>query len=318
VAQDDLAFGADLLDAVQSRANQLVSPTDGYILDTRSYVRRAYRDVLAAANWPWALASLPGVLQLLASVNVVISATVGATMTLAAPLATSMVGRKIALSNTQAWYRILAHAPSTAVLLVDAAVVEAVKTGPAMIFQDEYDLPKEVLTLRGPFRPRNGAMWWQIPLIPEPEFRGQYGTSFPVGPGPVEAATLLRSAALPTGDDGSKFGPAPRVAIAPWPTEDMIVEYDYAPRHLLTLDRLLPGAYADPTMHDVPLVPVDWRHVIIDRATALLLLDKKDPSWTTYNDLANQSLAQMIRLFLGSDREKLWVKPRHSLSLGCQ
>ena len=317
MALDDYAFGADLLDAVQSRANQVISPTDGYILDTKAYVRRAYRDLMAAARWPFALATRPSTITLRASIKVVVTAVADTQLTLSLPIATSMAGRKIVIDNLNAWYRIIAHTPDTAIFTLDTTFIER-NFGPAHIFQDEYPLAKEVLTTHGPFRPRNGAMWWQIPLIPEPEFRAQYGSSFPIGPGPVEAACLIRSAALPSGEDGSKFGPAPQVQIAPWPDEDMVIEFDYTPRHLLTLDRALPGTYADPTMHDVPMVPFEWRHVIVDRATSFLLLDKKDPSWQTYDNLAQVSVMQMVRKFLGSDHEKMWVKPRNSLALGCQ
>lgn len=317
MALDEYTFGADLLEAVQSRANQLVSSSDDYVLDTKAYVRRAYWDVLAAARWPWALASRPGVLVLNASIPVSILSIVGTTATLTTSPTLSYAGRKLVMNGNNAWYRVIAHTAGTPALTLDAPYQETITSGAGSIFQDEYALDKTVLTLHGPFRPRNGAMWWHIPLLPEPEFRAKYGTSFPVGPGPTEAAMLIRSADLPTGEDASHFGPAPQVQVAPWPMENMVVEFDYTPWHYLTLDRAKPGDYADPTMHDVPTVPRGWRHAIIDRATYFLLLDKKDQNADAYNTLANATIAQMIRKFLPADREQFWTRPRNSLSLGC-
>lgn len=266
----DYTYGLNIAeDAYQRAGIQDATVTD----KMKRFVNRAYFDLLKMAEWPWALAHPPGIINTLAKVADTITATKGsATATITTNSAvTSLGGRKIWADTNQIVYRILTHVGTT--LTLDATWKETSMTaGACSIFQDEYDLSAECVrpwSFRGrnclkPFR-FSGSIsqhaQWDIET---------YGDTI------IDVALIQYQ----------------KVRFKPWLTEAVSVEYLYCKQQaVLTFTGTAPG--------DVPVIPLWDRHVLADMALLLQLydwLDKEPALGSKIKSLADQIAGKITEM----------------------
>lgn len=319
MAIGDFAWGADLLEGALDRANEKTDGTSGYHDKAKAYVRQAYWEVLRAAPWPFAKAALPKTLTLLAPVNVTVNSIAGPTVTLSANQATSLAGRKFSLNSSAAWYRITAHTAGTPTLTLDTAYVETPTSGGGVIYQDEYDLDPLATAVFGALRPRGAILWYPIPLLEESEFRAKYPPHIPLGPGPLSAACIIRYGDFNTTDTFKQELSNPlRIQVVPYPQDALVLEYDYADWHKLSLDRTAYNASApQPYFHDQLKIPRPDRFIVADLAGSYILFDKKDYQASSQLKAdANMYLGVMMTRYLPATLRRFHVRPHNSLAQG--
>ena len=302
----DFTYGLDLVKYVLRRGGQdgtdAAYSSDDFVNDVKGYVRRAYWDVLKYARWPFAMPTSPGIITTYAAQNVSVTGISGASpavVTLLNTIATSMAGRKFYMNANQSVYIIAAHTAGTNTLTLDSAYVDAHTSGGAMIYQDEYALPASALKIWGPLRMR-GIWGRDLPVMDQPRFDEVYGGQTVVlGPGPIEAACVTRY-------DGNG---AMMIRLAPWMETAQVIEVDYTVFHDLDFTGSGSG--------DTPKVPRDDRVVIGDKALYDLFADKNDDRADQAELKAQRKLQEMTVQYVGAQRSQAFVKPRNSLSLGC-
>jgi len=307
MATEDLKTGLDIYKAALLDAGESDSGSGDYASDAARAVRQAYWSVLSHARWPWAMSPNPNVITTRASQRVTFSGVTGATVTLSANLTPSAEFCKVYLESTQAVYRILAHTNNTPTLVLDATYVETEETGPAVIFQDEYTLPPDVLRVWDP-------MWlrgWRnnpIPLLDKTLFEERYGrgSAWAFGAGFIEAACEVH----PQGYDanGTSTNMLRQVRFAPWSEDALNIEHDYTVFHDLDFS----GAEAT----DTPKIPREHRVIIANFAASLLLLNKDDTKSKDYATMGGGKLQEMVNQYIPSQSGRVWVRPQHSATLG--
>ncbi len=307
MAHYDLITGLDLLHAALLDAGEAASITGRYGDDARRAVRTSYWSVLAHARWPWALSPTPNVITTVAKRDVTVLSISGATpavVTLSASISTTMAGRKFYLEGNQSVYRVNAHTAGTALLTLDAGYVETETAGPAVIFQDEYQLPSTVLKVWDPFWPRGWQhepiKLWDKPLFEQRFGRGAWG----LGSGIIEAACEIN----PSAYDNTAQGVIRRVRFAPWSDEALNIEHDYTVFHTLDFSGSGDG--------DTPRIPKEHREVVAHFATAKLCVSKDESKAADYATMGGGKLAEMVTQYLPAQDGRMHVHPKHSAALG--
>lgn len=304
MASEDLKTGLDLLHAALLDAGEAASALGNYGADGKRAVREAYWSVLCHARWPWAMSSVPNVIEVQAAQRVTVNSTVSNLMTLSATIASSVARYKIYLESNQAVYRIVGHTGGTATLTLDASYAESITSGSAIIFKDEYALPTDVLKVWDPMWPRG---WYDnpIPLIDKPLFELRYGRgAWGFGSGIIEAACEIH----PEGFDSTSSNMVRQVRFAPWTEDALNIEHDYTVFHDLTFA----GNDAD-----TPRIPREHRSVVAKLATALLCLNKDEGKAKDYAAMGAGKLQAMMDQYIPSQSGRLYVLPKHSAALGC-
>lgn len=298
MAAEDFVTGLDIFNAVMQQAGQSQSLTDDYAQDVKMAIMQEYKAVLAQEQWYWAKAPAPGIVTTLARVQATALSIAGTTVTLSATIATSMAGRKFYINNNQAYYRILAHTAGTAVLTLDASYVETQLAGACTIYQDEYQLAANCLS---PWSPMHIRGQWErdVELIPEKQFRSQYGWSTSTAISVPEAATVIRT-------DSNQV---PTIQIAPWTTSAINLEYDYvAVPATLTFN--------GNASTDTPIFPKHFRWVLYQRALSQLYATKNDDLSERAWKRAEVGIGQMIDTYMApSTNQGFFCRPRHGLGV---
>lgn len=306
MAHPDLKTGLDILQAALLDAGESSSASGEYADDGKRAVRKAYWAVLAHARWPWAMSPTPNVITTAAAVRASVQSITGTAMTLTANLSPSVALRKVYLESNQSVYRIAAHTTGTAAITLDATYVESEVSGAAVIFQDEYTLPTNVLRIWDPLWPRG---WYDnpIPLIDKPMFEQRYGRgAWGFGSSIIEAACEIHPQAFdPTSDNMIR-----QIRIAPWSEDAVNLEHDYTKFHDLD--------FSGTDDVDTPRIPREHRSVIADLAASLLLLGKDDSKAKDYAAMGAGRLQSMMDLYLPSQKSGFYVPARHSVALGLQ
>jgi hypothetical protein len=243
----DYTYGLNIAEDAFQRAGI----EDSTVTDKmKRFVNRAYFDLLKMAEWPWALAHPPGIINTLAKVADTLTATEGsATATITTDsTVTSMAGRKIWSDVNQIPYRILTHTGTT--ITLDATWKEdSVSSVDCSIFQDEYDLAAACLRPWS-FRGRNCQKPFRFSGAITHHAQWDYET---YGDSIIDVSLIQHQ----------------KVRFKPWLTEAVTVEYLYCQQqNVLTFTGTSPG--------DVPVVPLWDRHVIADMALLLQLYDWVD------------------------------------------
>jgi hypothetical protein len=298
VALADLTTGQDLAYYALAHGAQSQSTQDDYYTIVKAAIQKNYWEILELEPWLFALSPSPGAFATVASQSVTISSVTTDQMTLSATIATSQAGKKIYHDSLQTVYRIDAHTAGTAVLTLDATWVETLTSGPATIYQDEYDLVTTAMHVWGPLLLR-GNTEHEIELLDDRQFTSRYNNGDWGTNGPPEYARQI-----PYSSSGQL-----RVQLAPAHTLEQIVEYKYTKFRSLDFTGAGSG--------DTPVLPLSSRWVIAERALwDLLRVKNNDLAGAAWNR-AEDHLSVMRTRYLGNaSRPKTWVRSRNNLGAG--
>ncbi|MDI6721817.1 MAG: hypothetical protein QMD85_05465, partial [Candidatus Aenigmarchaeota archaeon] len=274
-------YGKDILQSALFRAGERTDLSGGSISDfldaAKQYVMRGYYDTVIEYPWPLSLSSPPGIINTLDKETGTATVTKGsAAATLGATVATSLTGRKFYIDNEAVLYRIAAHTGGTADVTLDATYKEDSGSGAFTVYQDEFSLASDCITIRSAWDRTDPQ--FPIEIIPEQMMRDL--RSFGIG---TEGWRVEELAVIEGG----------KVRIRPWPPAARTIEYVYSKRPAeLTWDA---------TANDIPaIIDAEHRHLLSDYAVAFLLQDKRDPGWSDMLKLYSVTLLKM--------------KARHSLA----
>jgi len=295
MALENLQYGQDLLYYVLGFGGQSQSTSDDYAAHAKAAIRQNYWEILQMEPWLFALNPSPGIITTVASQSVTIDSISTDQVTLSASISTSMAGRKIYLNSDQTIYRIASHTAGTAILGLDAEWVETTTSGPATIFQDEYNLASTCMVLWGPMTLR-GSAEHEIEIVGEQQFKAKHNDGGWAVTGPPDIATQIRY-------DSTGLQ---RIQIAPSPTERMVLEYDYS-----VFDDL---DFAGSGSGDTPLIPLANRWVIAERALWTLWRNKNNDLAASAWNRAEDHLNTMKNRYLPRDsRPRAWMRFRNNL-----
>ena len=295
MALEDLVTGQDLLYYALAHGGQSSSTQDDYASIVKAAIRKNYYEILLLEPWLFALNPTPGTIATVANQSVTVDSITDDDVTLSATIATSMAGRKFYLDNDQTVYRIPAHTAGTNLLTLDADFVETTTSGPATIFQDEYDLHANAMVIWGPLSLRGNAEQ-EIEVIGDRQFKARYNNGNWGVSGPPEYA---REIAYST--DGAK-----RIQLAPSQSERVVIEYDYTRFHDLDFSGTDPD--------DTPRIPQANRWVIAERALwDLLRVKNNDLAAAAWNRAEDHLNVMRTRYLPGGSRPKAWVRFRNNL-----
>lgn len=291
----DLTTGQDLAYYALAHGAQSQSTQDDYYTIVKAAIQKNYWEILGLEPWLFALSPTPGAFATVASQAVTISSISTNQITLSATIATSQAGKKIYHDALQAVYRIDSHTAGTNVLSLDAYWVETLTSGPATIFQDEYDLVTTAMHVWGPLLLRGNAEH-EIELIDDRQFTAKYNNGTWGVSGPPEYARQI-----PYSTAGQL-----RVQLAPSQGVEQVVEYSYTKFRSLDFTGAGSG--------DTPVLPLTSRWVIAERALwDLLRVKNNDLAGAAWNR-AEDHLAVMRNRYLGnSSRPKSWIRFRNNL-----
>lgn len=298
MALEDLTYGQDLLYYAQKCGGGSASTSDDYTDQAKAAIRQNYFEILMLEPWLFGLNPTPGIIVTTASQTVTVLSISGATVTLSANITDTVADQKFMLDGQQAMYRILTHTAGTATLVLDAAYVETPTSGPATIFQDEYNLSSTCMVCWGPLSLR-GNYEDEIEIVGQQQFKAKYGAGVTSTNAPPEVATMIRytSAGLP------------RIQLAPWPNSRVVIEYDYSKFHNLD--------FAGSGSGDTPLLPLQNRWVIAERALWTLWRNKDNDLADSAWKRAEEHLNTMRTRYLPKDsRPRAWMRFRNNLGVG--
>lgn len=257
---------AGILSDVLDRAGEgdVASADSIYSLAGRQIVR-GYHELCNAHPFLFLRANPPGVIRTLAPVPGVVQVTQdSAAITFGAAIAASMVGRKLQLTGSAEWYRILTHVAGTAAATLDCAYTDASQAAAACtIFQDEYDLAADLRHLVQMTVAGTGQL---ITGTSETALREAY---------PVPTAGWPPQHYARIGEQ--------RIRFSAYPTEAKRIEYAYT---------IIP---ADPDGVGAALcLPRNWRYVLADAGLYWTYLAKDDDRATATVQLLSGGLERMI------------------------
>lgn len=287
--------GSLILQDVLFRAGERTDLTGPLVSDyldiAKSFVQRAYHDILSAAPWPWGLTDPPGVLSLVAKVTGTCDVTLGSTsVTLSAVLAPSMVGRWLEIDNEQIPYRISAHTSGTTAVTLDAAYTGSTATGVSYtIYKDEYTLSTDCLRIWRAWNRNDPSQ--VVDIVTESELQERFPNRIR-GTYPT-IACLIR---------GSKL------RISPWPeTQPITIEYEYTAKPIVDL------TFDGVTATDTPLVPIVDRQIISDSALVMLYNNKNDGRAADVAQLVGTKIGMMMNIYLPIGKVRFYVKKGQGL-----
>ena len=307
MAHSDMITGLDLLHAVQLDCGEAASISGSYGADVKRYIRKAYWRLLAWERWPWAMSPTPGIITTTAKQDVTVSSISAATpavVTLSATIATSQAGLKFYMEGNQSVYRIAAQTAGTALLTLDAKYVETETAGPAVIFQDEYEMGGNVLKIWDPLNVR-GSRYDQVRLYDKPYFESVYGRgTWALGFGPIEAACEV----APNSYNATYYSVMRKLRIAPWSEDAINLEFDYTVFHDLD--------FSGTGDADTPRIPRDHRSVLVDLAAFELFIGKDDTKADQAMAKAALQVAEMRQQYITTQTGRVYVRPANSCGLG--
>lgn len=294
-------FSSEILDSILDRAGEPTDGTSDFESQSLQYLNRAYRGLWEGGQelgvdvseiWWWMRGTTEGTLTLLPMQSG--GATVlnnNTAVTLDATITPSMVGYKMRFGANLDVYTITAHTAGTAAVTLDSGYTAASGTDTWKAWKTDYALATDLLTLTMPFRIyREGIV--KIKEVTEPEFQDRF-PFFQLDWGYPTAFCFIGTQTVRFNKGGGQN------------TTDYIrVDYTYLP---------VPADLTDSASEE-PLVPLQYRHILADWGTAMVLADKDDDRAAFYVQAAQAGAKAMSRehrrriLYGSSDFAK--IKPR--------
>lgn len=275
--------GADLIDDILFRAGEATDGTSDFEAEALRLLNRAYREMYMGGsafatdvqeNWLWLKKDPPGTLVLnqVVSDGTVSVTKNSATATLSVSPAASMAGRFFKVSDQPDVFRVISHTGGTATLTLDTVYTQATNaTASYKLMQLEYALPSDTLRLMGPMRGQHDSRE-KVEGVSLAQLENDWPLQNVQGGMPTMFAPVgeLKIRFNRYGDDS--------------PTGDLIrLEFDYLARPAdLTNDA-----------SSIPVVPLQWRHILADMAITYLYTTKNDDRATLVGSAAKAGLTAM-------------------------
>ena len=287
-------YGADILQDILFRGGELTAltgSTSQYLTRAKGYIQRVYHDIVIGAPWPWALKDPPGTLNIVAKQTGNATATQDSTsVTFDDSISPTVAGYWLEIDGKQVPYRISSHTAGSTSLTLDATYKESsVSSGACTIYKDEYSLADDCWKIWKAWDRNNPHRI--VDIIQQGEMHEMF-TSRAV------SSTNTFTMALVKED---------KVRITPWPSEDDItIEYEYT-------ERIDDDLAFDSSSDDVPIVPLNDRHILSDAALVLLMIDKNDQRASEIGMLVESKFQRMINTYISVGRFRRYVKPGQSI-----
>lgn len=241
-------------------------------------LNRVYRTLCAGASeflpeyiddWWWMRSK--GILTLLPATTGSVTVTQdSANITFGASIATSVVGYAIRTENHSELFRIATHTGGTAVATLDSPYTGASGNPTYRLMKTYYTLDPAVNALMSPMVGFRG-----ISIIPgvTPDRMDEQYPLYNLQPGIPQAFSLENNSTVRFSHGGLMTG------------QSMRVEYRYRAQVVGLTD----------SASSVPLVPLEWRHLLSDMALTYLLLIKNDDRSNAIALSARTGLAAMLK-----------------------
>lgn len=277
----DFANGKEMLEHLLRRCGEILPESTNItesqrVLDAQLYINEAHWWACALRPWRWARRNSIQQFVSVAQEVVTVASIVNDVVTLTAPLATSVDHRKFMLDADGIPHRIVNHTANSASLTLQTPYAAEGTAGPATIFQDELDVPADILA-------------W--PHITDVRFGGEFR---------LVAETALREMSATNNRGvaraGIRYGAFihdTKLRIAPWTPDRRLFEIAYNVR-TAPLD-FSGGA------NDVPLVPREFRGIVPWRAEFKVMADKRpeDKKLQTAKAEVDELVARMEAIEMG-------------------
>lgn len=277
--------GLSIVEYGLRRANELkIEQNTDFVADYKDYVNLAYWDIVGEFPWLWAMKYPPYTIATVPLITVAASTTAGSpSVTLGADPG-PVAGRKLVVEPDNVPIRILSNSGGVVTLATSYPTSTA---GNGMIYQDEYQVPGDVLL---PTMLKSLASGGEIEPLTQDLFNASYGRN--VGNGKVQSYTYLTEKMIQLG---------------PWPSQLELLElwYVYLPP---ALD--FSGAAAT----DTPIVPIHIRWIIADRALFYLLTDMEDDKGAVILQNASLRLNQERDRHAAMWRPRFWIPQKFRLA----
>jgi len=268
------------------RANELkIEQNDDFVADYKDYVNLAYWDIVGEFPWLWAMKYPPYQLSTVAPI-VVGGATVAgsATVTLGADPGV-VAGYKFVTENDGIPLRIVSNLGAVLTLAAPYPISNASFTG--MIYRDEYPIPSDVLM---PVMLKRLASGGEIDPLTGDLFGASYGRN--IASGSPQSYTYLTEGVIQIGR---------------WPTIVEVLElwYTYLPPAL---------DFSGSVATDTPILPLNLRWIIADRALFYLLTDMEDQKGEVIIKNASARLHQEKDRHAARWRPRFWIPQKFRMA----
>jgi len=249
-----------------------------YVDRVLTYINRTYRTLCAGASeflpeyvedWWWMRSE--GILTLVPAIETTATVTQdSASVTLGAAPAISVAGYKFRMNDHPEVFNVSAHTAATTAVTLDSAYTGESGAGPCRLMKTEYSLSSAVNSLMSPMVGFRGND--QIVGISPERMDDQYPLSS-LSTGIPWAFSLEDRQSVRFSHGGRTDG------------QSMRVEYRY---------RKIVDDLTDSTS-SIPLVPLEWRHLLSDMALTYVLLEKNDDRSNAVALSARTGLAAMLK-----------------------
>ena len=294
-------FSSDLIDEILDRAGELTDGTSDFEASALKFLNRAYRGLWSGGAeldpnlhevWWWLRSTTEGTITLLPEQSG--SATVtnnNVAVTLSAVLTPSIASYRIRFQNNADMFLVSSHTAGT-----DAVTLDSVYTGENgsvswTAWKTDYALATDLLYLVGPLRiSREGID--EIQLISETDFQRLY-PFHTLDWGVPNKFCFVGQRTVRFNAGGGQDS-----------TDLIRVDYSYVDE---------PADLTDSGAEE-PLVPLQYRHVLADWGTSMLLADKDDDRAAYFLQAAQRGVAAMSkeqrRRYARSGRDFARIMPR--------
>lgn len=275
-------YSSDILDEILDRAGELTDGTSDFEASALQFLNRAYRGILSGGSeldpniheqWWWLRSVSEGNIILLPEQSG--SATVtnnNASVTLSAVQTPSIDEYYIRFDGTADVFRVSTHVAGTDAVTLDSVFTGASGTASWEAWKTDYDLASDVLSLIGPLR-CNRLSSGEITFMSESEFQRLHPMKN-LNNGVPEHFTFVAERTVRFSSGGGDTS-----------TDFVRVDYSYTD---------MPAALTDSGSEE-PLVPLQYRHILADWGTAMLLADKDDDRAAFFVQSAARGISGMAK-----------------------
>lgn len=271
--------GLSIVEYGLRRANELkIDQNDDFVADYKDYCNLAYWDIIGEFPWLWAMKYPPYQLTTMAPIAVSGATVAGSvTVTLAADPGV-VAGCKLVFESDGIPMRILSSVGAVLTLAAGYPIDNASVTG--FIYKDEYAIPADVVL---PTMLKRLASGGEIEPLTNDLFTASYGRN--ITGGNPQSYTYLTEGIVQLGR---------------WPMTVEVLELWYV---------YLPPAldFSGSAATDTPIVPINLRWIISDRALFYLLTDMEDQKGEVIIKNASARLIQEKDRHAARWRPRFWI-----------
>lgn len=281
--------GKDILEDVLFRAGELgVGKGSDFEAAAKRYVHRAYWDIVGEFPWLWAVKQPPLQFSTVKKLDVTVTVTEGSVAaTLGADPGVSVAGRKLVLERDGIPIRISASA-GTSLTLAAGYPGKSATSVDADIFQDEYDTDPDILM---PISLKDVESGENVDIVSAEYLDGLY-PKHGIDGSPVLAAFVTTSI----------------LRLYPSPDSLRVLELRYTFRPA-ALD------FTGLAATDTPIVPIDYRWTIADRALFFAMSDIEDTRAQDVLVLSAARLGELRSRQLAMARPRVWFSAKHRVGV---